>query len=233
MRPDGRRLGDGVEDRLLDALGDAVSLVESQVARQLQVERDLGAPVDGQDVDVVDLAHVGHMERRILRAVADLGVRGRLRLDVDDDVRLGKRAPNGILDVVCSGVALRDGRAGRDADDDVHEVPSGRLTKTQPMEPNIRHVYADRPTSRLHRVRRSAVHEHVGVTTDEPAGRDHDEDGDEQRCDRVTLRPAERGSRQPSEDGERPGEVAAEVERVREQRRARVAAGSAERDGGS
>ena len=82
----------------------------------------------------MDLADARHMERSLLRALADLGLLRRLRLDVDDDVRLGKRAPNRILDGVGGGVSLGDSRAGRDADDDVDEVPSGRLPQTQPME---------------------------------------------------------------------------------------------------
>ena len=171
-----------------------------------------------------------HVERGHLRTLADLGLARRLRLDVDDDVRLGERPPDRILDGVCGGVPLRDSRAGRDADDDVDEVPPGRLAEPQAVKPNPRHVHANRPARRLRRVGRSAIHEHVDVAADEPAGRRHHEDGDEQRGDGVTLRPAERGRRQPAEDGERPGEVAAEVERVREQRRARVAPGSAQRD---
>ena len=233
MRPDGRRLGNRVEDRLLDVLGDPVRFVEGQVARELQVERDLRAPVDRQDVDVVDLAHARHVERGFLRTLANLGLAGRLRLDVDDDVRLGKRPPHRFLDGVCGGVSLRDGRAGRDADDDVDEVPSGRLAEPQAVKPNPRHVHANRPARRLRRIRRSAIHEDVDVAADEPAGRRHDEDGDEERGHGVTLRPAERSRRQPAEDCERPGEVAAEVERVREQRRARVAPRRPQRDGRS
>ena len=178
----------------------------------------------------MDLAHLRHVERGYLRTLADLGLARRFRLDVDDDVRLGERPSNRILDGVCGGVPLRDSRVGRDADDDVDEVPPGRLAEPQAVKPNPRHVHANRPARRLGCVRRSAIHEDVDVAADEPAGRGHHEDGDEQRSDGVTLRPTERGRRQPAEDGERPGEVAAEVERVREQRCARVAPGRPQRD---
>ena len=50
-------LGDGVDDRPLDLLGDLVGLVERQVAGQLQVERELDVTSERDDAEVVDLAH--------------------------------------------------------------------------------------------------------------------------------------------------------------------------------
>jgi hypothetical protein len=163
----------------------------------------------------VDLAHARHVQRGDLRTFADLGFARGFRLDVDDDVRLGERAPNRILDCVCGGVPLRDSRVGRDADDDVDEVPSGRLAEPQAVKSNPRHVHANRPTRCFCRIRRSAIHEDVDVPTDEPARRRNYEGCDEQRGNGVTLWPTERCGREPAEDRECRCEIAAEVKGVR------------------
>ena len=42
-------LGDGRDDRALDLLGDVVRVLEREVAGELQVQRDLDAPVDVED----------------------------------------------------------------------------------------------------------------------------------------------------------------------------------------
>ena len=74
---------------------------------------------------------------------------------------------------------------------------------------------------RLLGVRRCAVHQHVDVAPHQPDGRAQHQRGDEQRRHRVARRPARRAAiTRPDEHGERAGEVAAEVERVREERRA-------------
>jgi hypothetical protein len=155
------------------------------------------------------------MERGYLRPLANLGFARGFRLDVDDNVRLGERAPHRILDCVCGGMPLRDSRVGGDADDDVDEVPSGRLTEPQAVKSNPRDVHANRPARCFCRIRRSTIHEDVDVAADEPAGRGNHEDGDEQRGNGVTLWPTERCSREPAEDSECRGEVAAEVKGVR------------------
>ena len=78
-------------NRMLDLARDSVGFLEGRVARQLQVERDLRAAVDLQHADVVDLAHAPHLHRGGVGELArDRVLLG--RLDVDDDVRLGKCA---------------------------------------------------------------------------------------------------------------------------------------------
>ena len=74
------------------------------------------------------------------------------------------------------------------------------------------------------------VHEHVDVPAEQASsGSDH-ERRDEQRGDRVARGKAERSRREPAEHGERPGQVAPEVERVREKRIAVIAASSPQGD---
>jgi hypothetical protein len=51
------------------------------------VERHLGAPVDVEDVDVVDLPDAAHLHRRRMGALLEDGVLVG-RLDMDDDVCL-------------------------------------------------------------------------------------------------------------------------------------------------
>ena len=50
-----RPRGTAAQDRLLDLLGDRVRAVERQIARKLQVQGDLEAPVHLEDGEVVDL----------------------------------------------------------------------------------------------------------------------------------------------------------------------------------
>ena len=119
-------------DRSLDLLGDVVRLLERQVAGQLQVQRDLGAAVDREHVDVVHLAHARDAERGGLRAVAD--ARRLLRLDVDDDVAPRQRALHRLLDAVRGSVPLPDRGARRDADHDVRELAAAGLAHPQALE---------------------------------------------------------------------------------------------------
>ena len=71
------------EDRGLDLLGDVVRPVEREVARKLQMERDLDVSVDIQHGQVVQLANVRHGERCGQDTFAKRGVAA-LGLDVDD-----------------------------------------------------------------------------------------------------------------------------------------------------
>ena len=95
-------------------------------------------------------------------------------------------------------MALADGRARRNADDDVGEVATGRVPHPQPPE---RHALAKRLDSaarRLDLVHRSLVHEDVDVPADEPPGSCENENGDEERGDRVASRiPGAGGERAP------------------------------------
>ena len=88
----------------------------------------------------------------------------------------------------------------------------------------------DRRTRGLLGVGRGVVHQHVDVAADQPCRRQEHERGDEERRDRVSLGEAGRRGDEAREDGERADEVAAEVERVREQRLAPVAPRRSQRD---
>ncbi len=81
------------------------------------------------------------------------------------------------------------------------------------------------------RLRRRAIHQHVDVHLDQPRGREQHEHADEERRDRVAVRVPAAREEQPDEHGERAGEVAREVERVRRERGAAVAPRRAPRDG--
>ena len=231
MRLHGRGFRYGVENRALDLLGDRMRVVEAERAGKLEVEGDLRPAVDRQHVDVVHLAHVRHVKRRVLGPLADLSILCGLRLDVDDDIGLGERAAHGFLDVVCRCMTLRDGRAGRDPDHDVDKVPPCRLPQSQPAQGDTGYLLADRLARGRGRVGRRAVHEHVDVPPDQPDRRGDDEDGNEERRHRVALRPAEGSSSEPREDGNRAHQIASEVQRVREQRGARIAPRRSQRDG--
>ena len=73
------------------------------------------------------------------------------------------------------------------------------------------------------------VHEHVHVALAKSGGRGEDEPGDEQRGDRVRVRVSGTGADEPEQDGGRAEQVAAEVERVRLERRAAEAPRGPER----
>src|SRR5205823_11315587 len=93
--------------------------------------------------DVVHLADARDTDRGLLRTLAHLRV-APLRLDVDDDVALRQRALDGVLDRVGRGVALGDGRAGRDADHDIGEVAARRLAHAQAAQAAPGHPPGDR-----------------------------------------------------------------------------------------
>ena len=228
MRLHRRHLRHRQLDRPLDLLGDRVRLLEREVAGKLEVERELGAAVDRDDRDVVHLAHARHVERRSVRALAHGGVCLR-RLDVDDDVRLRQRRLHRALDRVGRRVALADGRVVRDADHDVREHAPGRLTHAQAPQLHRGAEPDDRLACRLLRVRGSAVHQHVDVAPHQPRGGDQHEHRDEERRDSVGARMPGADEQQADEDGDRAGEVAPEVERVRRERGARVRARRAPR----
>ena len=151
------------------------------------------------------------------------------RLDVDDDVALGQSALHGGLDGVRGGMTLPDARIRRDADDDVREVAPRGLPHAQAPELHLRLQPLDRRARSLLGVGRHAIHEHVDVAAHEPVGRGQDERRDEERRDRVSLQPAGAGEQEPDQNGSRPDEVAGEVERVRGERGAAVAARGAKR----
>ena len=136
----------------------------------------------------------------------------------------------GLFDAVRRSVALADRRARGDADDDVGEVLASRSPQPEPSELHGRVERRDRPTCDPRLVLGRAIHEHVDVPTREPHCGGDDEPRDEQRCDRVPGGDVERRRDEAGENGDRPCEVAPEVERVGEQRVAAVEPGAAERD---
>ena len=137
-------------------------LLEREVARELEVERDLVRIAEVDDADVVHLAHARDAERRHRRALAER-LLARLGLDVDDDVALRQRPLDGGLDRVGGRVALADGGSGGHADDDVHEVLPAGLAHPQPLQVHRRLDPGDRRARGLGRVRRRPVHQHVDV----------------------------------------------------------------------
>ena len=133
MREHRHDLGQLVGDRPLDLRGDVVRLLEREVARKLQVKRDLVRVAEVDDADVVHLSHARHGERRHGRPLAERLLPG-LGLDVDDHVALGQRPLNRVLDRVGGRVALADRGSGGHADHDVHEVTSAGLAHPQPLQ---------------------------------------------------------------------------------------------------
>ena len=188
-------------------------------------------PPTRSDAQVVDLAHARDPLRRGQRPLAQGGL-VLLRLDVDDDVAVGQRPVHRVLDRVRRGVALADRRARRDGDHDVRELlPRGLAHPQAPqLDPGQR---PDRGQRRLLRVGRDPVHQDVDVDAHQPSRGEQHEPGHEQRRRRVGPVVALARGDEAEQHGRRAGEVAREVERVRLQRRALVAAAGAVRDGRS
>ena len=214
VRAHGLDLGNRREDCVLDILGDLVCVLQGQIAGKLQVERHLHAAVDLEHDQVVDLADLRHRERGGQDSLARLSF-GAPRLDVDDDVGIGKPRAQRFLDAVSGRVPLTDGCTGRNADHHVGEVHASCLTHAQPSQLDRRIQLGDRPPCALLGVSRRPVHEDVDVSTQKPARRDDHESRDEERRDRVSVRYAESGKGQARENRERADEIAAEVKRVR------------------
>ncbi len=204
-------------------------LVQCELTRQLEMERDVKAVEQLDHGEVVELANPGDRHRRFAHALAqgDLGTGG---LDVDDDVASGERPLDCGLDAVCDGVPLADRGARRDSDHDVGERPTGSLPQSQPPYVDRRLERRDRGAGRPNRIGGCAIHEDVHVPQDQPRrGNDHEE-GDEQGRYRVSRGVAGPHREQADEDGERAGQVAAEVERVGGESRAREPSRGACRD---
>ena len=153
------------------------------------------------------------------------------RLDVDDDVALRERAMHGRLDAVGGGMPLPHRGPRRDADDDVRERAPAGLTQAKaaarrPAARAGRSPRARRPTasagarsistSTLRRISRTAA------TTTSKATKSA-------AIESPSGNPARAASRPPT-TATVPSEVGAEVDCVREQRRARVAPRGAVRD---
>ena len=115
-----------------------------------------------------------------------------LRLDVDDDVDSGKRLVQRTLDPVGRRMPLPDGRARRDADDDVREVlAAGSRRRSRRSSTGG----SSAAIARARRAASSSGERSMRTSTlrrAEPDGRDHDERGHEERRDRVAGRESER-----------------------------------------
>ena len=191
-------------------------LFQREVARQLQVERDLGPAVHDKHVDVVHLAHTPDVEGGRLRALADPG--GLARLDVDDNVAARQGRLHRCLDSVGGRVPLADAGARRNTDHDVCELAPAGLAHAQPLQVDSRLDARDRRACGCFRLDGDAVHQDVDVRPHEPHRRGEDERRHEQRCDRVAVRVSGAHNEQADEHGGRAEQIAEEVESVRLER---------------
>ena len=137
---------------------------------------------------------------------------------------LSGSALHGGLDRVRSRVPLPHPRVGRDADDDVREVPPASLAHPQAAELHARFEPGDRRARCLLRFHRHPVHEHVHIPVHEPTGGDQHERRDQERGDRIALQPPRPRQQKTEEHCRRARHVAREVQRVRGERRALVEA---------
>ena len=117
------------------------------------------------------LADLRDGERRGVRTLAHCSL-ALERLDVDDDIGLGQCALHGTLDSVRRSVPLPDRGGGRDADDDVGEMPARGLPHSQAPQVDARAEVDDRLSRGLLRGDRSEIHEDVHVSPHEPDGGD-------------------------------------------------------------
>ena len=217
-----RHLGHSRDDRALDLLCDIVRVIQRQLAGELQVEGDLepARRLDGHEV--VDLAHRHDTHRRGANALGHASVFLARRLDVNHDIAAGKHALHRVLDVIGSRVPLTDDRAGRDTDHDIRERVARSLAQPQPAQGDRRLQRLDRRARRVDGVRRGAIHQHVDVAPHQPRGRKQHQRGDEECSQRVSRLPAGPHGDQPEQHRGGARQVAREMERVREQRGARV-----------
>ena len=141
-----------------------------------------------------------------------------MRLDVDDDVDSRKSFVQRTLHPVGGRVPLSDGLARRDTDDDVREALASCASQSQPPKLDGWLECPDRPPGDPCVLLGRAIHEDVDVAAPEPERGHHDERRHEERGDRVSCRESEGCGDETREHGDGSGEVAAEVECVREQR---------------
>ncbi len=145
VRVDPLQLGHRGLDRGLELADDTVRVLEVELAGQLGVQGELVAAGRVDDADVVDLAHVGHGQRRGRRALAQAAL-GRARLDVDDHVGVAERVADRRLDVVGGAVGLADAGVGG------HARSPGRRSSARPRSARARGA-APRPGRRAPRGR--------------------------------------------------------------------------------
>ena len=130
-------------------------------------------------------------------------------------------------------MTLADRRSRCDADHHIGEVLASRAPQAKPSQLD-RWLEASYCTpGDAGRVVRGTVHEHVDISSCQAHCGSDDQHRDEERRDRVAIREPCATASEPGEHCERSGEIAREVERVREQRVALVPARPSERDGGT
>ena len=180
-------LGNGPTISPLHLLRDLVRVLERHLARQLEVQRRLGAPVE--------LQHASGCGSRARPAPpSPPRARARARPPRRRAARRGRRRRSP------AGRARPPPRPGRppcapgrrpppgNRDDDVDERAPRRLAQAQSPHLNGRLDAPDRCAGRPHRIRGRPVHQHVDVAAHQPGGRNEDERGDEERGDRVARR---------------------------------------------
>ena len=156
-------------------------------------QRELLPAVDVDQGEVVDLANAGHRERRLLRARACISRIWPSGLTCTGGQR---RRAKGLSRALLDGVCCGSGPAPREFDRgtpirDTRELAAGGRGGSEGM-PQVdgraqsRRSLAER--GRYSAARYRAVHQHVDVATHQPGGGEQDEDGDEERRDRVAVR---------------------------------------------
>ena len=228
MRVDPPQLRHRLAHGRLEPLDDGVRLAERQLARELDVEAELGAALEPQHADVVDLAHAGHAERGGGRALAQVALAA-ARLDVHDDVGVGQLAADRLLDLVGGRVRLGEAGVGADGDDEVDEVARRRRGATRSAADLEVAELGERAADRLLGV---GVARSISTSIDWRASR-----AAAMRTSAATISAAIASARgspaatrtRPTRTASEPAEVGGEVQRVGRQRRRVVAAGGARR----
>ena len=225
----------GTASRIAASTSSAIAWAASSVsaAGDLEVEAELGALPHPQRGHVVDLAHLGHAERRRRRLLAQRAEEIALRLDVHDDVAAGQLPLDRLLDRARDRVAVRDPGVGGHADHDVGEVVPAGLADAQPVQRRADVERLDRTPGAVLGVARRRVHQHGDVVAHQPPGGHEHERGDEQRGDRVGARVARADEQQADEHRRRADHVQREVHGVGTERGAPVATGAAPRGDGA
>ena len=128
-----------------------------------------------------------------------------------------------LLDAVGSLVSLAHGRARRDGDHDVRELPRPRLPHPDTANVDRRLDPRDRRERRLLGVSGRPIHEHVHVALHQTRRGSEDQNRDEERRSRIRARVTSAHEAEPDEHRGRPEQVTAEVKCARLQRGALVA----------
>ena len=140
-------------------------------------------------------------------------------------VRLGQRRLNRPLDGVGRSMSLTHGSVGADADHHVGEVAARRLAHAQPPQLDGGLDAGDREARSLLGVGGRDIHQHVDVAPHEPNGDEEHDARDEEGGDRVGLSVAGTYEQQSDQYRSRAGEIAPEMQCVRRECGARIAAG--------